>query len=409
MRSRLLIAAAVATLIAARPAFAVSPEAAAANEEGARLFGAGAVEAAAGKFEQALGLDPAFEQARHNLAAALATLGQRDLQAGDLDDGRERLERAVSLAPGEAPFHLLLATLHFRRGNLYEARVGVDRALELAPELAGARELSGDLYYQDGSLARARAEWEAALPGAGARAPAIGAKLARANREADAEGGFSRDVSRHFTVEYDGPVPPQVARGALRLLEEAYDRLWREFGRAPQHDVPVILYSRALFNEITRSPAWVAGSYDGKIRIPVGGLQTEDDAERLGPVLAHELTHAFIRANVPGRLPLWFEEGLAEHFAGTRPEEAGRTLEAFRGRFASLDALDAALRGGPRVAEAYATAGVAVAEMLRMDGFWLPRKILELVATGKPFAAAFRDASGIELEQFERRVLQGER
>lgn len=403
-----LLAAGLAAL-APRPALTVHPDAAAANEEGARLFRGGAVPEAVARFEEALALDPGFEQARHNLAAALATQAQRELGAGSLDDARERLERAVTLAPREAPYRLLLGTLHFRRGDLYEARQHVDRALELAPGLAAARELSGDLYYQDGRLDRARSEWEAVLPASGRRAPAIQAKLDRLSREADAEVGFSRDVSRHFTIQYDGPVPPQVARTALRLLEDAYDRLWREFGRAPQHDVPVILYTRELFARITRSPAWVAGSYDGKIRIPVGGLRTDADAEQLGPILAHELTHAFIRANVPGVLPLWFEEGLAEHFGSLDAGSTAQALRASGAGFSSLDAVSAALRGGARVAEAYAASRIAVAEMLRLDGFWLPRRVLELTATGRPFAAAFRDASGLELAEFEQRWVEAQR
>ncbi len=390
-------------LLAAQPAVALPPEAAAA-EAGAALFRAGRLAESVGKLEEALTLagDADREIVRRNLAVALASLGQEELRAGRLDEARERLERAVGLAPDEAPYQFLLALLHFRRGEHYEARQRVDRALELAPGLVEARELSGDLYYQDGSLDRARAEWEAGLAAAGPRAHALRAKLDRLGHEADAAGAFGRDVSRHFSIEYDGPVPGAVARTALRLLEEAYDRLWREFGRPPQHDVPVILYSRELFDRITRSPGWVAGTYDGKIRVPVGGLATAEDAERLAPVLAHELTHAFVRANAPGRLPLWFEEGLAQHFQGVGHEPARRGARD-GGGFRSLAEVDAALRGGARVSTAYAAAALAVAEMIRMDGFWLPRRTLEHLAAGRPFAEAFRDAAGMELGEFEGR------
>jgi hypothetical protein len=72
-----------------------------------------------------------------------------------------------------------------------------------------------------------------------------------------------------------------------------------------------------------------------------------------------------------------------------------------RSPFSSLDEVSAALRGGPRVAEAYAAALLAVAEMLRLDGYWLPRRTLELAASGRPFSVAFRDASGLELPEFE--------
>jgi Tfp pilus assembly protein PilF len=399
MRFRILLLAGImAAGCAVAPARASSPEALAAAESGGELFRAGNIPEAIRKFDEAVALDAGFDQARRNLAIALATRGQEQLRSGNFDDARAHLERAVGIAPAEASYHLL-----------FEARQEIDRALELAPGLAEAREISGDLHYQEGSLEKARAEWELALAAAGSRGHPLRAKLDRVDREALADAGFGRDVSRHFTIQYDGPVPGAVARTALRLLEEAYDRLWRAFGRPPQHDVPVILYTRGLFAEITRSPGWVGGTYDGKIRVPVGGLETADDAERLGPILAHELTHAFIRANVPGRLPLWFEEGLAGHFQGTTPGAALHVLRADGGAFGSLDEVSAALRGGPRVGGAYAAAALAVAEMVRLDGFWLPRRILEMVAAGRPFPEAFRDAAGIEVPEFEQRWLQAQR
>jgi Flp pilus assembly protein TadD len=400
LRRAALAACLLAAAGAAPAPCASAPEA---NEAGAALFAAGRAREAAAKFEEALALEPGSALIRHNLAAALATVGHEELQAGRLDEARTRLERAAELAPGEASVQLLLAVLFFRRGDLYEARQRVDRALEIAPEMAEARELSGDLHYQEGSLECARREWEAALAGAGPRGHGVRAKLDRLDREQPAENGFGRDFSRHFTLQFDGPVPPEVARTALRLLEEAHGRLWREFSRPPQHDVPVILYSRELFSEVTRSPAWVAGSYDGKIRVPVGGLATADDAEALRPILAHELTPAFVRANVPGVLPLWFQEGLAGHFQGVTDDAALQTLRANRRRFARLDDVSAALRGGPDVAAAYAAAALAVAEMVRMDGFWLPRRTLEDVGAGTPFAEAFRRNAGIGLAEFEER------
>lgn len=404
-----LAAAAVAAALAVSPARAATPGAAAANEAGGQLFNTGQLPEAVAKFDEAVALDPGFEQARNNLATALAALAQRELHAGNLDDARSHLERAVGLAPDRAPPHLLLGVLFLRRGDLYEARQRVNRALEIAPGLAAAREVSGDLFYQEGSLEQARAEWEAALAANGPHGQGLRAKLERLGREAGAEGAFGRDVSRHFTIQYDGPVPAQVARAALRLLEKAYDRLWYDFGRPPQHDVLVILYARQLFKEIMRSPDWVAGSYDGKIRIPVGGLSTEQEAEQLAPVLAHELTHAFIHANVPGRPPLWFEEGLAQYYEGKTTESALHVLRASGGGFASLEEVNSALTGGPRVGAGYAAALIAVSEMVRIDGLWLLRRTLESLASGQPFAAAFHDVSGLEFPEFQERWVRAQR
>lgn len=409
MRVAVLLAIIAVAALAADPGGAASPAAVDANEAGGRLFRAGTVLEAIAKFEEALAIDPGFDPAQRNLATALATRGQEELRSGNIDGARLHLERAVDLAPAAAPLHLLLGVLHYRRGDLYEARRRIDRCLELDPELAEARELSGDLHYQEGGLERARAEWEKALLAAGSEKHSLRAKLERVDREVSAEGGFERDVSRHFTIQYEGPVPRAVARTALLLLERAYDRLWHAFGKSPQHDLPVILYTRGLFDEITRSPNWVGGAYDGKIRVPVGGLRTESDAQRLAPILAHELTHAFIRANVPGRLPLWFEEGLAGHFEGRPPDSVLFSLRAAGGGFASLEEVNAALRGGSRVGAAYAAATLAVNEMVRIDGFWLPSRTLDLMASGRSFPEAFHDVAGLELTEFEARWVRAQR
>ena len=71
--------------------------------------------------------------------------------------------------------------------------------------------------------------------------------------------------------------------------------------------------------------------------------------------------------------------------------------------------MSAALRGGPRVAAAYAAAALAVAEMVRLDGFWLPSRTLDLMASGRSFPGAFHEVSGLELKEFEERWARAQR
>jgi len=394
-------AAALAAVLAAAGAGAAG--ATDANEEGAALFAAGRYEEAAARFRDAAAADPGAPGPRHNLAAALASLGQRDLLAGRLEEARPRIDEALRLVPDDAGINELLAALELARGELYAARRAAERALGLAPGSAGALELLGDVEYREGFLDAAARRWEQARAAGGAREAALRAKLERLAREAEAERAFGRGVSPHFTVQYDGTVPAPVAREVLRLLEEQHARLAREFRSPPRHDIPVILTSRVLFAAVTGGPAWAGGAYDGKIRVPVGGIERPGDARELGPVLAHELAHAFLRANVAAPLPLWLEEGLAEHLAGADPEVSRRLLRASGGGFPDLAAVDTALRGGGRVRAAYAAAHLAVAELARAGGPWALRRLVELAGDGAALPEALRAAAGLGPAELEER------
>ncbi len=380
------------------------------NQAGVELFGGGRFKEAAALFEEALEEDPDAEEILRNLSGALASLGRDSLQSGSLEAARDHLERAIELWPHEASYHFILGAVYFRLNELYAARRAVDEALDRDEDNPQARELLGDITYQEGSLSRAVPEWEAALEKAGPHASRLQRKIERAKREMDAESGFEREVSLHFTMQYDGPVSDRLARSILDRMEEDYDRIGDEMGSYPAGDIPVILYSRILFTEITRTPLWAAGAFDGKIRVPVGGLSSAADSSRISSILAHELAHAFIRSMAPTGLPLWFQEGLAEHFEAMPTARARHFLEEIGAPPPNtFAALDRGLRGhGASVEASYLAALLAVRLFIDNEGFWTLRQIMESVGEGVSFAEALRQETGMdpnELEEKWREVL----
>jgi Tfp pilus assembly protein PilF len=372
-------------------------------QQGVELYSAGRFEEALPLFESALDEDPSSATAIRNLAAALNALGQKRYRAGDLEGAAEYLEKAVEHLPGEPELHLLLGVVYFRRGELYDARRAADEVLSLQAGNPQAHELLGDISYQEGYLTRAVPEWEAALEGAGPHAQRLKAKIERAEKESDAESSFGREVSVHFTLQYDDTVPDGIATAILEEMEKAYDAIGAELGSYPEGDIPVILYSKVLFTEITRNPLWVAGSFDGKIRVPVRGLTSGRDVYRLRPILTHELAHAFIRQMAPRGLPLWFQEGLAKHFENSPTEHAHSYLERYAGSIPhSLAGLDNGLRGraGP-VEASYLASLLALRTLIDEEGFWSVRTILESVGRGIPFTTAFAEETRLSLPEFQ--------
>ena len=62
-----------------------------------------------------------------------------------------------------------------------------------------------------------------------------------------------------------------MASQALESLTRAYWRICEIFGAFPPKSIPVVLYTREQFRDITRSPQWAAAAYDGIIRVPMRG------------------------------------------------------------------------------------------------------------------------------------------
>lgn len=358
-------------------------------------------EEAAVSFGSALEIEPASQPVRKGLAKAHAALGVSRLQAGQLRQGRDLLEKAVAADPENAEYRLLLAGVIFRGADLRAARREIDRALELVPESAAARELSGDIYDRAGQLNLAVGEWEAAATAGGSHA--LAGKIARGRREMAAEAGMERESSRYFIILYERGVPRDLVEGFFTVLDQAFDALHDSLGEYPRDEITVLLYAKSAFRNITQAPDWSGGLYDGKIRVPVGGLTTVEEAVGLRSILIHEMAHAFIFRMAPTGLPLWFNEGVATAIQGWDAEKIHAYFsEHPPDGLSSLADLDRTLRGrGGDVTAGYAAARLAIAGIEEMRGFGAVRRIVAGVGDGGAFEAVFRDEVRMEVAEFE--------
>jgi hypothetical protein len=161
----------------------------------------------------------------------------------------------------------------------------------------------------------------------------------------------------------------------------------------PPDVLTVVLYTQEQFRDITRSPGWAAGLFDGKIRVPVRGAL--DNLQEFERVLTHEFTHALVRGLAPRDAPTWLNEGLAGVFERgdlgwaeetVRDAKALIPLERLHGSFSGLSGADAKL--------AYAESALAARYLLDQAG-------------APPVVALLRDlGSGVEFsEAFSQRIL----
>jgi len=363
-------------------------------------------EEAAVDFAAALELQPASQPVLKGYARANAALGLVRLRAGQLKQAREFLERAAESDQQSADYHLLLARTLLQIGDVRAGRTEIDRALEIAPASAAARELSGNVYDRAGQLNLAVGEWEAAAKAGGSHA--LAAKIERGRREMAAEEGMQRESSRYFLILYEPEVPRELVRGFFAALDQAFDVLHDRLGEYPRDEITVILYARSAFSNVTQAADWVGGLYDGKIRVPVGGLKTVEEATGLHGILVHEMTHAFLFRMAPAGLPLWFNEGLATAFQGWDTAKIRAFFSEHPSTLASFADVERALQGrGGDVTAAYAASRLAIGELEEMRGFGAVRRIVAGVGAGVAFADVFREEERLEVAEFEERWRRG--
>ena len=140
------------------------------------------------------------------------------------------------------------------------------------------------------------------------------------------------------------------------------------------------MYTQQHFTEVTRSPDWAAGAYDGRIRMAVDGALNNRAA--LDRVVVHELAHAMVHNLAPRGIPAWLHEGLAVNFEpGEKPwvqqtlaESAALIpLDSLQAGFADLNANEAQV--------AYAESAVAAGIIMKRLGPNLPAFLQSLEST----------------------------
>jgi hypothetical protein len=251
------------------------------------------------------------ELALFRLAGAEATLK-------DHDGALEHLRRAVDLDPAWAAPRLMRIDLLLQQGEWsqaeHEARDILARDAEA--ELA-ALGLSYALLRQDRD--REALEVLDAVPRL-AENPAARRLYERLKENLAAEERLRAERLWRFSLRYDGEQHDALGDSVLGLLDEQYARLAAAFLHTPSEPIPVVLLSREAYSNDARAPGWSGGfysSFDGRIRVPTGGLSSASVLE-LDGALTHELTHAFVDSVSRGRADWELQEGLAQHFEGQR-------------------------------------------------------------------------------------------
>jgi tetratricopeptide (TPR) repeat protein len=317
--------------------------------------------------------------------------GKHEFESGNLPQARLYFDSALRLQPNSSTILNYYAALLVRMGSLKQALSYAQRSVQLAPNSADSFAVLGVVEFASDRSRDAIRSWKRSLelrPDA-----AVEQYIAKAEREIKAESEFSERASSHFTLRYEGKqTSDNLRRSILATLESEYDDLVRELGASPRESIPVILYTEQAYFDVTQAPAWSGALNDGKLRIPVSGLDSV--TPDLARVLKHELAHSFINQLSHGRCPQWLHEGIAQ---AVEPRSLGgvgqRLAQLFQdgheipfyvleGSFARFSSGEAAL--------AYAESLAAVQYIQDTYGLSEVRQIVERIGEGSSTEQALR-------------------
>lgn len=344
------------------------------GRQGAELYNVGRYEEAIEKFQEALSLAPDSEQVKRGIAQSYLAVASAKLRKKDFGKALENFNLSLKFAE-TFEGHKGQGIAYMGLGDKESAIESFESSLALNAKDAYVQMAAGILSYEKNNLKAARSHFEKVLkfdPGNSQAAE----YLQKIKREGIEEHFRNKD-SFHFTVKYEGAERGDAGYLVSMVLEEAYNKVGSDLGFYPEDIITAILYTDRQFRDVTRSPAWAGGLYDGKIRLPVGGInERTEDLER---VVYHEYTHALVHRMTGGNCPVWLNEGLAQY------EEVHSSVETAKNRVRSAGALmplrflERSFTGmnASTASIAYATSILAVDYLIREYGILYVKRLLE--------------------------------
>ena len=259
-------------------------------------------------YRESLQSTPASEKKSEAMGQYYLSLGVERINLKKYDMALEAFEEGDIYITRKRDLAFYRGLAYFLLKSYYEAE---SELMNIAYEGDGdfeALNLLGRIHYDRGDMDLAIESWALALslkPGD----HELEEMLAKARKESLVEEDKELAYSGRFLLLYDDKEDEDVGRAVLDILADAYSDVGSDLNYYPVEDISVIIYTKKEFDKVTSLPDWAGAVYDGKIRVPLGGLDLSSD--RLKSVLYHEYTHAVIQSMTKGGCPKWLNEGLA--------------------------------------------------------------------------------------------------
>lgn len=350
------------------------------------------------QLEQEAGAAPLDENRREQLAIAHNNYAIHLAEGGGFSSAEQHLQEAIRLEPDDAKFQENLASIYLQRAQrasqqhrITEAREAIAKALTLDPQDSSAYALLGEVEYHSQRLKEARRAWQQAISLDPSRDD-VAKRLEQLDQELPVESNFERLSQAYFDIRYTEDLARSKGFDIRDDLLEARRTVGADFQSWPKHKLIVLLYLPEQFRSLRAgTPDWLAGQYDGKVRVPLPGQGLDRAGVRR--TLIHEYTHAVIHDVTNGQLPVWLNEGLAEYEAWKGQDPPWPTLKQAVAKEQILPwsrlstGFSMSLPAG-EVALAYEQSHSIVRYLVERYGFWRIRRLLKTLVGGTPIEDA---------------------
>lgn len=370
-----------------------------------KLAARGKLEEAVHWLDRSLGYTTDDQDLRTAQAAAYNEIAAQYRTEKRYEKAISLLETAVSLKSDNLVLRNNLGLTLYRDNRREDALREFHAVVGIDPDNATARKMNGLILYWKGRMKEALVELEKAAkldPGD----IKVKETLEKIKKEYVVEKDFDIDDHVHFTVSFDGENDYRIGSAVIDYLEEAWLSVGNDLGFYPREKIAVVVYSNREFSELMNKPKNIGGLYDGKIRVPVGGLDRENDWDKLRRVLHHEYAHVVVHFLSHESCPLWLNEGIAEYESEEWEERKERRIirALDRGTVIPLSTLSGALKGyhlPERTALAYCEAHSVVKFIADRYGVYNLRNILDLLDAGEGIDKALGKTVNLNVQQLE--------
>ena len=354
---------------------------------------------------------PGHALTRQQLAIAYNNYGVSLGQQGQWTVAIEQLREALRLDEKNGQFRVNLSNIFynkaqsaFQQRQVQEALEALEEAVTVNPKFPEAYTLLGEIEYGRQRLKEAKAAWEQAVALDAGQAEAA-KRLAQVTQELPVESKFERVSQAYFDIRYEGELERPAGFDVREALLDARRRVGADFANWPKYRLVVLLYSAESFRVLRQeTPDWVAGQFDGKIRVPLPNGRL--DPKSVTQIVFHEYTHAIVQDLANGKCPTWLNEGLAEYEGRREGPSVLVQLVAAYGRerlipWEQLSDQFSTKLPVDEVALGYQESYSIARYLATRYGFWRIRRLLKTIADGRPWQSALSEEFRVKLTRLE--------